>query len=539
MSGPWERFQSSEAGPWAKFQSGAAEQPSMVEDLGKSAASGLESGTISTLGAAGDLRRGLSAATDWAGGKLGLSPNTIQSVKNVASEAANLAGPVGIGFANAPSSADIASTVTNPVVDPNYQPQTKLGEYAKTTAEFAPGLALGGEGGLGRRVLTNVVAPAVASETAGQLTKGTAAEPYARIAGAGLGGGAALAVERALAQRAATKAAQAALPSGEELVKTGSGQFDRAREMDLVLQPGFAQETAKNMRAAVKDFDPEAQKAVFNVIDRVENMGKPQAPNITSAQRLQAEMNWEKLPATPPALPVEMNNIELARKQLSKLRVSNDPSTRSAAKAAQDALTESQMALSPTETLTGNAADYVKTLREAVGNYGAGKRAQTIEGKMNLAELNLNSPVGGLDMASKGQALQRTMKQLARPVNNTNVPIARKLGFNNEEVAAITRAANGNNLTHLGDVANHVIPHWMGGGVASAVLRAMGGMSVKRQVSALDSLVRSRSPLAAQVASGLPANVVNRLPARTQRLLTTARAASVPIKQLVVQPSYD
>lgn len=62
-----------------------------------------------------------------------------------------------------------------------YKPKTVAGEYAQTAGEFAPG-AIGG-GGLAAR-LARVAVPAVASETGGQLTKGTDAEPYARVAGA-------------------------------------------------------------------------------------------------------------------------------------------------------------------------------------------------------------------------------------------------------------------------------------------------------------------------------------------------------------------
>ena len=171
-------------------------------------------------------------------------------------------------------------------------------------------------------------------------------------------------------------------------------------------------------------------------------------------------------------------------------------------------------------------------MKNAIGNYATAKNWQTLQGTRNLAELNLNSPVGGLDMASSGQALQRTMKQLARPANNTDVPIARKLGFKPDEVAAITQAANGNKLTHLGDIANQVIPHWMGGGAAGAVLRAMGGLSVKRQVIALDSLVRSRSPLAAHVASQFPPQIVSQLPAKSQRLLQALILADPTLSQV-------
>lgn len=76
-----------------------------------------------------------------------------------------------------------------------HKPQTTAGEYAQTLGEFAPGVLFGG-GGIGARLATNVAAPAVVSETAGQLAKGSGYEPAARVAGALAGGIAPQAVGR-------------------------------------------------------------------------------------------------------------------------------------------------------------------------------------------------------------------------------------------------------------------------------------------------------------------------------------------------------
>lgn len=67
-----------------------------------------------------------------------------------------------------------------------HKPQTKGGEYARTLGQFAPAAIMPG-GALARTA--NVVVPAVASEAAGQATKDTQLEPYARLAGALAGGG--------------------------------------------------------------------------------------------------------------------------------------------------------------------------------------------------------------------------------------------------------------------------------------------------------------------------------------------------------------
>lgn len=67
-----------------------------------------------------------------------------------------------------------------------YKPKTTLGEYARTAGEFAP-LAVGGPAGWANKA-ARVALPAVASETAGQVTEGTPFEPWARAGGALVGG---------------------------------------------------------------------------------------------------------------------------------------------------------------------------------------------------------------------------------------------------------------------------------------------------------------------------------------------------------------
>lgn len=159
------------------------DKPGMGEDIAKSAGAGLANATAGTFGAAGDLRSAASAGVDWAGGKFGAAPDNVQAFKDFMSKAASMTG-AGAVLNAAPTSRQILDSASNPIVSPDYKPQTLPGAYVKTGAEFLPGLLLGGEGGLARQFLTNVAVPAVASETAGQLTKGTAAEPWARAGGA-------------------------------------------------------------------------------------------------------------------------------------------------------------------------------------------------------------------------------------------------------------------------------------------------------------------------------------------------------------------
>jgi len=67
-----------------------------------------------------------------------------------------------------------------------YQPKTVGGSYMETVGEFAPNAFI--PGGVPMKVAA-VAVPATASEVAGQMTKGTPAEPYARAIGGMVGAG--------------------------------------------------------------------------------------------------------------------------------------------------------------------------------------------------------------------------------------------------------------------------------------------------------------------------------------------------------------
>lgn len=161
--------------PEAAPSMGAGE---VAADVAKSGGIGLVKGGIGAVGAAGDLRTAAGAGVDAAGSMLGFDPST---VKNAASKIASLT-PITNALNYAPTSQDIQSKIEGAVGTEFYKPKTTLGEYAQTAGEFAPA-ALGGEGSLiarGARVLL----PAAASESAGQITKGSSLEPWARTAAA-------------------------------------------------------------------------------------------------------------------------------------------------------------------------------------------------------------------------------------------------------------------------------------------------------------------------------------------------------------------
>lgn len=182
-------------------------------DIGKGALSGLQQGVISSAGFGGDVRSALSsgvgALVDKFGGQnlssLVTGDRGGEGAKSVTDTL--LRGlPIMGSLFSGPTSQQVGD-IAKPVTGDLYKPQSTAGKYAKTIGEFVPGAAL--PGGIARRLLGNVLAPAVGSEAAGQATEGTAAEPYARLGGAVAGGLAPSALSRlitplpASAQRAA------------------------------------------------------------------------------------------------------------------------------------------------------------------------------------------------------------------------------------------------------------------------------------------------------------------------------------------------
>lgn len=178
MAGPWEKYsQSPEGGPWAKY----AEKPGILSDMAQSGLAGVRRGVESAIGGFSDVADLNARGASWVAEKLGAGEGLSSGVGEFAR---TISAP---GLPTRLKTSDIRENVTDPLVGEAYEPQTTGGEYARTIGEFLPGAAVG-QGSLPSRLITQALMPALGSETAGQLTKGTGAEPYARIAGALAGG---------------------------------------------------------------------------------------------------------------------------------------------------------------------------------------------------------------------------------------------------------------------------------------------------------------------------------------------------------------
>lgn len=170
---------------------------------------GLIEGAASIPGALGDVAGLMDKGIDWVADKFGARPRGERPRPLM------------------PNTQEILQTI-KPVTGEMPAPQSAAGGYLRTIGQFAPGLAA--PGGPVRRVVGGVLAPAVASEAAGQAAREVAPdyETAARVV-SGIGGGVAGAIRlprvgaNARAERALTEAVTPEV--ADELAKLGPEAF--------------------------------------------------------------------------------------------------------------------------------------------------------------------------------------------------------------------------------------------------------------------------------------------------------------------------
>jgi hypothetical protein len=246
------------------FQGGSTEQqkPSMMADIAKSFGSGLvqgATGLVELPGAVSDL---IGAGMDY------VLP--LDKEKRQKAEAAGIRPG-----ALLPRPGEATAFVERNVTGELHKPETMAGEYARTFGEFAP-TALMGPGGAIRKTAMATI-PAVTSETAGQLTKGTAAEPWARAGGAVTGG---LAASMGGAAKAATKEAAKGAPTAESLKQQTDALYGQLRNAGVQYDTSAFSQTIADMRRSLPgkgklpsvtskahDFVDDLERAAVNSLD--------------------------------------------------------------------------------------------------------------------------------------------------------------------------------------------------------------------------------------------------------------------------------
>ena len=216
------------------------DQPSVVGDVLKSGATGVEKGVIAGLGGLGDMQQ--------------LAPKVMGALPVI--------GPISRFM---PTSDTITKKVES-VTGPEYQPKTKPGKYAESIGEFAPAVAAGPEG------IVPKVAQAIlgggGAEAGAELTEGTGLEPYGRLAGgliAGVGTGLAAAEGKALSL-------SAKLPTVEEIKKSAQAAYKFVADNRLFASRDSVNNLVAATRAGLDQrlMDADIAKRSFKALDQLE-----------------------------------------------------------------------------------------------------------------------------------------------------------------------------------------------------------------------------------------------------------------------------
>lgn len=231
MAGPWERFQRQqpENGPWTRYQRQA--EPSTQEPesggYGSQIFSGLLEGATGALGAPVDLANNFLVAPALRG---------INAVfgTDLQPSAEPLGGAAGLrrGLAIAPQSDSTGEQVARRVAQSVGGAAVPLSATSQTAGQLAAGLGTALSGGVGGAAAQQLFPGNVGAEIAGELIGGLGA-------GAAIGG---------MADRAARRVAEKAVPSVEQLKARAGELYDLAEQQGVTATQQQTQGLARNFR---------------------------------------------------------------------------------------------------------------------------------------------------------------------------------------------------------------------------------------------------------------------------------------------------
>jgi hypothetical protein len=434
----------------------AAPQVGMAEDAAKSIGSGLGNATIGTLGALGDLTdygaKGIEAASNYLSDKLGMARYQRPQQPSVLN--------------NIPTSASLRATVTNPIVSPDYEPQSTLGGYLKTGAELAPAL-IGGPESLGAKLFTRVAVPAVVSETAGQLTKGTDAEPLVRFVGALVGAGGAGKFANAMTE---ARAVRAATPALADVKSEASNAYDALTSRNVAIP--LPQSTLDNLASDItttlnnRGIRPSTAASIHAAIDEIKTPATAGAADV--ADLVAARQNVKGLLSAPDAnragASIALNKIEGAIEQAS-------PGT-------------------------------MAKINEADKNWAAVKANEALDKRLAKAELRASATDSGMNLGNKIRQNVATYlgSNEARYLSAETKADLKKI-MDGTATQNLVRHLTGHLATIMGSAAGYEEGGWAGAVAGAAGIRGLktlNNRSIANQAGRVAQNIRMRSPLVQQ-----------------------------------------
>lgn len=293
-----------------------------------------------------------------------------------------------------------------------YKPKTVAEEYARTAGEFLPA-ALGGGGAISRAA--RVAVPAVASETAGQLTKGTEYEGPARVAGAVVGSIAPSVALRQATSGARSKAVRKLKSEGvtalTESQKTGSQSLRRFE--DAANQIPFSGRVAEKMQSkAGEQFTGAVLKRALSpqtIKDIKKNGGNP---NLATEDVLSAAIDAFKADYGKLANKLQITPDQKLLRDLQA--VGREYVSTSPAGSVRPMIADAAQDLASKGPMTGvQAAKYISRLKEKSRGMAGDKEAQNaILDIIRLLQDNMVKNMGQRSGQGAAEALRKEMKTL-------------------------------------------------------------------------------------------------------------------------------
>ena len=347
-----------------------------------------------------------------------------------------------------------------------YRSDNALGQYVGTAGEFLPGALAAGGGTVGNALRYGIL-PAFASETAGQLTEGTAAEPWARAGAALVAAPAAnlaeAGVRRAISPYGGADQGRLALAQvlddagvpvsagqrvGSEALRrregmTAAGQALNETQREALTRaalrttgtdasratPEVLAETARRIGSVFDDVargvDVTPDPATVNAMSMANETYKQLAPKSSQAP-IVGEIVKRITGAFRTGQTIPASTVNSWRSNLSKLTTSSDGATRSAAIEAMNALDDT---LASTLTNMGRADDVARlaTAREQWRNFLAIQKAATSAGEGAAAGVlspsALRSAVVQQGRSSYAQGQRGELGNLARAAEGVIKPL--------------------------------------------------------------------------------------------------------------------
>jgi hypothetical protein len=245
-----------------------------------------------------------------------------------------------------------------------HTPQNTPEQYMQTTGSFVPAI-FGGEGSILARLFRNVVAPGVASETAGQMTAGTKLEPYARMAAALAGG------------LAAAPRGGAIAPTVDELTANARGPagYGNQAVRDLQIQPSAVNQLADNIATDLQGSGYRARGVggTFGALDELRGIASDAAQGgaAPTAADIESVRRSLRVTAQGAANPISANHAEYG-----------------AASRAISMIDDYMASLQQPDVLSGDAQAASRALTSARGDYAAASRGERLDEAQYRAENN-------------------------------------------------------------------------------------------------------------------------------------------------------